>query len=77
VLAYVDPAGGEERLFTGTCEGHLAREPRGSGGFGYDPAFVPDREPHGRTMAELSDREKDSISHRGDAARAFIAWLRA
>ncbi len=72
-LAYVD--GGEERVFEGRCEGTLAAEPRGSGGFGYDPAFVPVDRDDGRTMAELSVEEKDAISHRGRAARAFLAWL--
>ncbi len=72
-LAYVD--GGEEQVFEGRCEGTLAAEPRGSGGFGYDPAFVPVDRDDGRTMAELSVEEKDAISHRGRAARAFLAWL--
>jgi XTP/dITP diphosphohydrolase len=76
VLAYVEP-GDTELLFYGRCEGTLAEEPRGGGGFGYDPAFIPadtgddDR----RTMAELSPEEKDAISHRGRAARAFRDWL--
>jgi XTP/dITP diphosphohydrolase len=74
VIAYVDPQEGAEHLFEGRCEGTLAEEPRGSGGFGYDPLFVPDRFP-GRTMAELSDADKDAISHRGHAARALEAWL--
>ena len=74
-LAYVVP-GGEARLFEGRCEGILAREPRGSGGFGYDPAFIPVDRADGRTMAELTSEEKDAISHRGRAARAFAAWLR-
>src|SRR5436190_1733658 len=53
-----------------------APEPRGSGGFGYDPLFVPDDGGgDGRTMAELPDAEKDSISHRGRAARALQRWL--
>ena len=73
-LAYVS-ADGEERTFTERCEGELAREPRGSGGFGYDPAFVPADRDGGRTMAELTVEEKDAISHRGRAARAFLAWL--
>jgi XTP/dITP diphosphohydrolase len=72
-LAYVD--GSDERLFEGRCEGTLAGRPRGSGGFGYDPAFVPADRDDGRTMAELSVEEKDAISHRGRAARAFLAWL--
>jgi XTP/dITP diphosphohydrolase len=74
-LAYVDPQAGIERLVEGRCMGRLAAEPRGEGGFGYDPAFVPDDDPPGRTMAELSDAEKDAISHRGRAARALLAWL--
>jgi XTP/dITP diphosphohydrolase len=74
VLAYVTP-GGEEKLFEGRCEGRLATEPRGSGGFGYDPAFVPDDYPGGRTMAELAAEEKQAISHRGRAARALLALL--
>lgn len=74
-LAYVDPRSGEEQVFFGYCHGRLAAEPRGSGGFGYDPAFVPDHERAGRTMAELSDREKDAISHRGEAVRAFTRWI--
>ena len=71
VLAFVDP-GGEERVVEGRCEGVLAREPRGDGGFGYDPAFIPDDYPDDRTMAELSREEKDAISHRGRAARALL-----
>ena len=77
VIAYVDPAGGEERLFEGRCTGRLASRPRGEGGFGYDPAFLPDDRSDGRTMAELTDAEKDAISHRGRAARELLAWLRA
>ena len=74
-LAYVEP-GGREELVHGRCEGALAREPRGRGGFGYDPAFVPDDYPGDeRTMAELSAEEKDAISHRGRAARALAARL--
>jgi XTP/dITP diphosphohydrolase len=75
VIAYVD-ADGRERTFTGACDGTLAAAARGSGGFGYDPAFLPADLPDGRTMAELSDAEKDAISHRGRAARELLAWLR-
>jgi XTP/dITP diphosphohydrolase len=75
-LAYVDPVHGEERLFYGECTGRLAERAIGAGGFGYDPAFVPDDDDQrGRTMAELSDPEKDAISHRGRATRALAAWL--
>jgi XTP/dITP diphosphohydrolase len=61
----------------GTCEGRLIVQPRGSGGFGYDPIFVPASEPAdgGRTMAELSAQEKHAISHRGHAFRRLRALL--
>jgi XTP/dITP diphosphohydrolase len=77
-LVYVDPeAPGEEaRVFEARCTGRLAGEPRGQGGFGYDPAFLPDEEPEGLTMAQLSDEQKDAISHRGRAARALLKWLK-
>jgi XTP/dITP diphosphohydrolase len=73
-LAYAE-TGAAEHLVEGRCEGTLALEPRGSGGFGYDPAFLPDDDPEGRTMAELSAEEKDAISHRGRAARALLGIL--
>jgi XTP/dITP diphosphohydrolase len=75
-IAFIDGSG-EERLFEGRCEGTLATEPRGSGGFGYDPAFVPDDTgpEDERTMAELSPGEKHAISHRGRAARALASHL--
>jgi len=76
-LAYAEPDRGDPPgLVEARCEGTLAEDPRGAGGFGYDPAFVPADIPDGRTMAELSPREKDAISHRGRAARALAAWLR-
>jgi XTP/dITP diphosphohydrolase len=53
----------------------MAPEARGERGFGYDPIFLPDDVPDGRTMAELEDSEKDAISHRGRAARALAEWL--
>lgn len=77
-VAFVEPStDGEpdERLFFGECRGRLAHDPRGHRGFGYDPAFLPDEEPSGRTMAEMSDEEKDEISHRGRALRAFAEWF--
>jgi XTP/dITP diphosphohydrolase len=73
VIAYVDSQ--RERLFEGRCTGTLAARPRGEGGFGYDPAFLPDDVPDGRTMAELAPAEKDAISHRGRAARLLLGWL--
>ena len=76
VIAHVDEDC-DEALFEGRCEGTLAREPRGSGGFGYDPAFVPDDTgpDDDRTMAELSAEEKHAISHRGRAARRLAEYL--
>jgi XTP/dITP diphosphohydrolase len=80
-IAYVDPGSGEERVFEGRCRGRMAAEPRGEGGFGYDPVFLPEDRPPGvessgtRTMAELSDEQKDAISHRGRAARGLLQWL--
>ena len=59
------------------CTGTLARRTARERGFGYDPVFVPDDIPDGRTMAELSADEKDAISHRGRAARALQALLSA
>ena len=73
-LAFADP-GGYEHAVEGRCEGLLATAPRGSGGFGYDPAFLPDDVDDDRTMAELTAEEKDAISHRGRAARRLRAWL--
>jgi XTP/dITP diphosphohydrolase len=74
VIAFAG-ADGAEAFFAGRCEGTLAREPRGSGGFGYDPAVVPSERDDGRTVAELTSEEKDAISHRRRAARALANWL--
>jgi XTP/dITP diphosphohydrolase len=76
VIALVDPRTGEESLFEGRCTGTMADAPRGTGGFGYDPIFIPDDRDDGRTMAELTPDEKDAISHRGRAARALLGHLR-
>jgi XTP/dITP diphosphohydrolase len=77
-IALVDEDG-NELVFEGRCQGTLATEPRGGGGFGYDPAFVPEDTGPGdeRTMAELAPPEKNAISHRGRAARALAAHLGA
>src|SRR4051794_15348987 len=66
-----------ESVFEGRCEGTLTSEPRGTGGFGYDPAFVPDDTgpDDDRTMAQLSPAEKHAISHRGRAARKLASHL--
>ena len=76
VLALIDEAG-EEHLFEARCEGRLLAERRGDGGFGYDPAFVPDDTGPGdeRTYSELSAAEKNAISHRGRAARLLSEHL--
>jgi XTP/dITP diphosphohydrolase len=75
VVAHVDPRTGAEMLFEGTCAGTLVAEPRGHDGFGYDPAFLPDDGPPGKTMAQLAPAEKDALSHRGQAVRALARWL--
>jgi XTP/dITP diphosphohydrolase len=74
ILALIDEDG-TEHVFEATCEGRLLRERRGSGGFGYDPVFVPDDTDDERTMSELSPAEKNAISHRGRAARLLAAHL--
>jgi XTP/dITP diphosphohydrolase len=74
-LAFVDPRTGDERVFFGDCRGRLAETPRGTGGFGYDPAFLPNEDGQNRTMAELTEAEKDLLSHRGRATRELLKWL--
>jgi XTP/dITP diphosphohydrolase len=82
VLAFASPADvgprGGFRLVTtrGTCRGRIATEPRGTGGFGYDPIFEPDSETiGGRTLGLWSPAEKNMISHRARAARRMAARL--
>jgi XTP/dITP diphosphohydrolase len=72
VLALPD---GTEQLVEGRMAGSIAREPAGTGGFGYDPVFVPDGEK--RTAAELPSDEKDALSHRGKAIRAMAPLIAA
>jgi XTP/dITP diphosphohydrolase len=67
---------GREVTALGTVEGSIAREPRGEGGFGYDPVFVP-AEGDGRTFAEMRTEEKHECSHRGRAFRTLAEGLRA
>jgi XTP/dITP diphosphohydrolase len=67
--------GGPESVVHGEWAGALARAPRGTNGFGYDPIFVPEGDT--RTSAELSAAEKDAISHRARALRALLPHLRA
>ena len=76
VAALVLPSG-REHVTEGTVSGRITGAPRGAGGFGYDPAFLPDDGPAGLTMAELSDDQKDAISHRGRALRALAPIVAA
>jgi XTP/dITP diphosphohydrolase len=75
-IALIDESGAEH-VFEARCEGSLLEERRGEGGFGYDPAFVPDDTGpgDGRTYAELSAAEKNAISHRGRATRLLAEHL--
>ncbi len=90
VLALARPDGSLVTSVTGVCRGRIGRERRGSGGFGYDPLFVPDVEwqraqgqgdpgagAPPRTMAELPPEEKDALSHRGEAFRRIRPVLEA
>lgn len=65
---------GKELFFEGTLEGRIAYYRSGNGGFGYDPVFMPDEYP-GKTLADISEEEKNAISHRGKALRAMAAFL--
>ncbi|WP_264990522.1 RdgB/HAM1 family non-canonical purine NTP pyrophosphatase [Mycobacterium kiyosense] len=72
--ALVSPT--DEVVVRGEWTGAIGREPRGDGGFGYDPVFLPD-DAGGRTAAELSPAEKDTVSHRGRALQLLLPALRA
>jgi XTP/dITP diphosphohydrolase len=81
VLSFAEPTGtgdaGVREVTTGTFEGRIALEPRGEGGFGYDPIFEPLDEPIGRrTVGQLTAAEKNAVSHRARAARAMGGILR-
>ena len=73
VIAIADTKGNIAELFTGSCEGRIAHEPRGSGGFGYDPVFVP--EGYEKSFGELPSEIKQSISHRARALKAALPFL--
>ncbi|WP_438040009.1 RdgB/HAM1 family non-canonical purine NTP pyrophosphatase [Sorangium sp. So ce128] len=76
VMVLLDPRSEAQPIVTeGRCEGWIGRQPRGAGGFGYDPLFVV--EDYGRTMAELGEAEKNLVSHRGKAAREMRSSLEA
>lgn len=71
VIAYAGPWG--VKVFAGRVRGRIAKEPRGTGGFGYDPVFIPEGE--ARTFAEMTLEEKNRYSHRAAAARELCRWL--
>lgn len=66
---------GRKHFFEGTLEGVIAYEKSGNGGFGYDPIFIADEYP-GQTLADITEEQKNEISHRGKALRAMAAWLK-
>lgn len=70
VIALADPSGEVRIIAEGICRGVIANGPRGTGGFGYDPLFIPDG--FDRTFGEMTDEEKRSLSHRGKASLQFI-----
>jgi XTP/dITP diphosphohydrolase len=72
VIAYAQP-GQAPALFVGECPGTLTHEPRGTGGFGYDPLFIP--QGWTKTFAEVSPQEKNTVSHRGKAMDLFLHYL--
>ena len=75
VISLATP-GGEVKSFSGRVEGRIGESPQGENGFGYDPVFVPDG--HQITFAQMSDQQKDALSHRGRALEAFSrGWKRS
>jgi XTP/dITP diphosphohydrolase len=73
VLVYLARSGAIPVTFEGTCAGRILEEPRGDGGFGYDPYFFS--EELGKTFGEATPEEKDRVSHRGRALRALVEGL--
>jgi XTP/dITP diphosphohydrolase len=65
---------GQKHIFEGSLEGTIAYEKSGNGGFGYDPIFIADECP-GQTLADITEEQKNEISHRGKALRAMAKWL--
>ena len=74
VIAVAAPSAGTLHTFEGECRGRLARAPRGTGGFGYDPLFIPDG--HTQTFGELPAATKHSLSHRARALQKAVLHLR-
>ncbi len=79
-VCYVDPHG-RPHHFSGTCRGRIAERTAGSGGFGFDPIFIPDDTPSGarpaQTFGEMEQAQKNQVSHRARAGQALAAWLQA
>lgn len=73
VVAFVARPNGVPQTFEGVCNGRILEAPQGSGGFGYDPLFFSDD--LGRSFGEAAPADKDRVSHRGRAFRAFAEWL--
>jgi XTP/dITP diphosphohydrolase len=73
-IALYEPKAETTKLFAGTCEGRITRQPRGDNGFGYDPLFIPEGYSH--TFGELPDELKQQLSHRARALAAVRAYLR-
>ena len=76
VLVFPDsdnPGSWKEQAFEGVFEGSIARQPAGKGGFGYDPIFISPR--HAACVADLTDEQKDQISHRGRAMREMLDFI--
>lgn len=67
--------GDEIYTVEGICPGHITESPRGEGGFGYDPLFIP--EGYDKTFAEMTDAKKNAVSHRGRALQAFVETLKS
>ena len=74
VVCYVD-RDGTSHTFEGVCDGSITRIPRGEGGFGYDPLFLPDG--HSETFAEMTPNAKNAISHRKNALERFRTYLQS
>jgi XTP/dITP diphosphohydrolase len=75
VIAFIDEKGQEE-LFDGMVKGMILPARQGDHGFGYDPVFAPEEDPHQRSFAQMSAEEKNAISHRGRALRKLTQHLR-
>ena len=74
-LAFVDPVAKTTHVVEGRCHGTMSSDPLGQNGFGYDPIFIFNGQQDRRTMAQLSDSEKDAVSHRAEAVKDLMRWL--